>query len=180
MEMREFYAKFLSLREIEVPTIAMIHGPAIGAGLLVALCCDLRFAAKGAKMAANFAKIGLSSGMGGLYWLTRLGGPAVAADLLLTGRTVTAGGAQAMGLINDVLEDGELKNHVVNVAQAIAANAPTALKILKRGIQMASTATLDEVLQYEAEGQAKCFATKDLIEGVESIRNKKMPQFSGS
>jgi enoyl-CoA hydratase len=178
-EMLEFYAKFLSLRNIEVPTIAMINGPAIGAGFLVALCCDLRFAAEGAKLAANFAKIGLSSGMGGLYWLTRLGGPAVAADLLFTGRTMDAAEAKAMGFINDFYKDEALEARVTDVAKTIAANAPIALKIMKRGIQKAVTAELSELLQYEAAGQAQSFGTEDLIEGVESIKAKKPPKFRG-
>src|SRR5262249_17111822 len=80
-ELFEFYSNFLQRRNIEVPTIAVLNGHAVGAGLLIALACDLRYAAIDAKLSVNFAKLGLSSGMGGLYWLTRLAGPAVTAEL---------------------------------------------------------------------------------------------------
>ena len=178
-QMIEFYSRFLVLRDIEVPTIAMIGGHAIGAGFLIALACDLRYAAKEAKMAANFAKIGLSSGMGGLYWLTRLAGPARAAELLLTGRTITAVEAEKIGLINEVCEREHLESKVQEVAHQIVANAPVALKIIKKGIQLAAQSNLEEVLQYESKGQAGTFQTSDLQEGIRAIREKRSPNFQG-
>ena len=179
-EMVEFYGRFLKLREIKVPTLAMINGHAIGAGLLISLACDLRYAATGAKLAVNFPKIGLSSGMGGLYWLTKLAGAVNAADLLLTGRTIEAQEAKTMGLINEALPREELEKRVLEVAEQICANAPIAIRIIKKGIQKAVTANLDEVLQYESQGQAQTFATQDLIEGVEAIRGKRVPEFKGN
>lgn len=178
-EMVEFYYRFLSLRRIQVPTIAMINGHAIGAGFLIALACDLRYADAEAKLAVNFPKIGLSSGMGGLYWVTKLAGPARAADLLLTGRTIDAEEARDMGLINEVCSKGDLESRVQEIAEQISANAPLAIKILKKGIQKAVCATLDEVIDYESHGQAETFSTQDLIEGVEAIRAKRSPKFQG-
>lgn len=178
-EMVEFYSKFLSLRQIEAPTIAMIHGPAIGAGFLIALACDLRYAAGGAKMGANFAKIGLSSGMGGLYWLTRLAGPAVAADLLFTGRTLGAEEAFELKLINGVFSAESLEARVLEIARQIAINAPLPLKIMKKGVQKAALASLEEVLDYESQGQALCFETMDLQEGIHAIKEKRQPHFKG-
>ncbi len=178
-EMVEFYSKFLTLRKIEVPTIAMLNGAAIGAGLLIALACDLRYAAKEAKLAANFAKLGLSSGMGGLYWLTKLAGPALAAELLFTGKTVTAQEAQALGLVNGVFPADRLESEVRKIAGQIASNGPLALKIIKKGIQKAVTAHLEEVFEYEAEGQAHSFLTEDLKEGVKALQEKREPRFKG-
>jgi enoyl-CoA hydratase/carnithine racemase len=178
-EMIEFYSKFLMLRDIEVPTIAMLNGPAIGAGLLISLACDLRYAADGAKLAANFAKIGLSSGMGGLYWLTKIAGPAVAAELLFTGRNFTAEEAARFGLVNGVFPAAELEAKVREVAEQIAANAPLALKLMKKGVQRAVLASLEEVFDYESGGQAQSFATQDLQEGVKAIQEKRVPKFSG-
>ncbi|HKY64644.1 MAG TPA: enoyl-CoA hydratase-related protein [bacterium] len=178
-EMIEFYSKFLKLRDIEVPTIAMLNGPAIGAGLLIALACDLRYAADNAKLAANFAKIGLSSGMGGLYWLTKLAGPAVAADLLFTARTFGAEEGKRFGLVNEVFPAAELEAKVREIAEQIAANAPLALKIMKKGVQRAVLAGLEEVFDYESAGQAQSFATHDLQEGVKAIQEKRAPKFEG-
>jgi enoyl-CoA hydratase len=178
-EMVEFYGKFLTLRDIEVPTIAMLHGPAIGAGLLIALACDLRYASTQAKLAANFAKLGISSGMGGLYWLTKIIGPARAADLLLTGRTIGNEEGLSLGLINGVFLPDQLETEVLTIAKQIAQNAPISLKIMKKGIQKAVTATLEEVIAYESDGQARTFATQDLIEGVAAIREKRPPKFQG-
>ncbi len=178
-EMIEFYSKFLQLRNIEVPTIAVLNGPAIGAGLLISLACDLRYASSEAKLAANFAKIGLSSGMGGLYWLTKLAGPSVAAELLFTARTFGAEEAARLGLVNGVFPAAELLPKTKEIAVQIAANAPLALKIIKKGVQRAVTATLEEVFDYESGGQASSFATQDLKEGVAAIQEKRNPVFQG-
>lgn len=178
-EMIEFYGKFLKLRDIEVPTIAMLNGPAVGAGLLIALACDLRYAAAEAKLAANFAKIGLSSGMGGLYWLTKLAGAARAAELLFTGKTITAAEAERLGLINGVFPADQLEADVLAVAQTIVQNAPLALRIMKKGVQKAVTASLEDIFDYEATGQAQTFLTEDLQEGVRAIQEKRPPQFTG-
>jgi enoyl-CoA hydratase len=178
-EMMAFYSKFLSLRKIEAPTIAAINGHAIGAGFLIALACDLRLAAKEAKLAANFSKIGLSSGMGGLYWLTTLAGPALAAELLFTGKNISAEEALRMHLINAVYPAAELEAKAMEMAQQIAANAPLALKVMKKGVQKAVTSTLEDIFDYESEGQAKSFATEDLKEGIKAIQEKREPRFLG-
>ncbi|MBL7685587.1 MAG: enoyl-CoA hydratase/isomerase family protein [Deltaproteobacteria bacterium] len=178
-EMIEFYSKFLSLRKIEVPTIAMIHGSAMGAGLCIAMICDLRYAADNAKMGVNFAKLGLSSGMGTLYSLSRLLGPTQSADLLLTGRTLPASEALQMGLLNNIFPADILENKVLEIAQQISQNAPIPLKIMKKGLQKASQMSLEEIFDYESEGQAITFATDDLKEGVKSIQEKRAPKFIG-
>lgn len=178
-DMQEFYRKFLSLRDIRVPTLAKIQGHAIGAGCLIALACDLRYANTHAKMAVNFAKLGLSSGMGGLYTLVRLAGPAHAADLLLTGRTIDMATAEQMGLINEALESESLESRVQEIAESIAQNSPLALRIMKRGIQATAYRSLKEVMQFESEGQAECFETRDLQEGIQAIREKRPPNFKG-
>ena len=178
-EMVEFYAKFLKLRDITVPTIAALNGHAIGAGLLIALACDLRIAATEAKLAANFAKLGLSSGMGGLYWLTRLAGPALAAELLFTGKAISADEALHLRLVNAVYPAAEVLNKAMGMAEQIALNSPIALKILKKGVQRAVTASLKDIIDYEAKGQATTFLTEDLKEGIKAIQEKREPRFVG-
>ncbi len=179
-DMIEFYSKFLSIRNIEVPTIAMMQGPAIGAGFCVALACDLRVASENAKMGVNFAKIGLSSGMGGLYFLTKLLGPAGAADLLFTGRTLDAKEAKELGLINQLCANDQLEKVTLDLANQIAANAPIALKIMKRGISKAVIGDLMDVFDYESSGQAQCFMSGDLKEGIQAIQEKRPPLFKSS
>lgn len=178
-EMIEFYSKFLSLRKIEVPTIAVVNGAAMGAGLCIAMICDLRLAAEEAKMGLNFAKIGLSSGMGCLYSLTRLIGPAAAAELLFTGRTITAPEALALGLVNRVYPGNQLETQATALAQEIAQNAPLPLKVMKKGLQKTPFSTLEEIFDYESEGQARSFLTEDLKEGVKAMQEKRTPKFVG-
>ncbi len=176
-EMVGFYSRFLSLRNIKVPTIAMIQGHAIGAGFLIALACDLRYGSDAAKMAVNFARLGLSSGMGGLYSLARLAGAAHTADLLFTGRTIDGPTALKMGLLNELLPLDQLETRVLEIAEQIAQNAPLALRIMKRGLQATAYSNLDAVMQFESEGQAETFATEDLKEGIQAIREKRRPKF---
>ncbi len=178
-EMIEFYSRFLSIRDLSVPTIAVLNGPAVGAGCCIAMACDLRVASENAKLSVNFAKIGLSSGMGGLYFLTQLVGPAIAAELLFTGKTVAAAEAYRMGLVNHVYPASDLQNEALQLAQHIAQNAPLPLTIMKRGIQKATFATLQEIFDYESGGQAECFATADLKEGIAAIQEKRKPRFGG-
>lgn len=178
-EMVAFYSKFLSLREIKVPTLALIQGHAMGAGFCIAMACDLRVASSEAKMGVNFAKIGLSSGMGTLYFLYHLVGPAIAAELLFTGRTLSAEEAHRLGLINHVYPPSGLKSKAAELARQIAKNAPLALKIMKKGLQKVSSASLKGIFDYESTGQAISFATEDLKEGILALQQKRLPQFRG-
>jgi len=178
-DMIEFYSKFLSIRHLEIPSIALINGPAIGAGFCLAMACDIRIASHNAKMGVNFAKLGLSSGMGGLYWITKLVGSAKAADLFFTGRTVTAEEALQIGLINRIHSPESLEQEATRYAQEIAKNAPLAIRIMKKGIQKAVNLNLEEVFDYESSGQAQCFETGDLKEGIRAIQEKRSPSFKG-
>lgn len=178
-EMLTFYSKFLAIRHLKVPSIGMINGPAVGAGFCLALCADLRMANSEARLGANFAKLGLSSGMGGLYLLNRLTGPAVAADLFFTGRLIPAKEALELGIVNSVHSPESLKQAVFEKAEAIAQNAPLPLEIMKKGLQRVTTATLEEIFDYESKGQALCFPTEDLKEGIRAIQEKRSPIFSG-
>jgi len=179
-DMIEFYSKFLSVRHLEVPTIAVINGPAIGAGFCLAMACDIRIASEKAKMGVNFAKLGLSSGMGGLYWITQLLGPARAADLFFTGRTLNASEALHIGLINQMHPAENLEEQALAYAHEISKNAPLALRIMKKGIQKAVLASLEEVFDYESSGQAQCFQSQDLKEGIRAIQEKREAKFQGN
>lgn len=176
--MRAFYEKFLSLRRLEVPSIAVLHGRATGAGLMFALGCDMRVASEDALVAANFVRVGLNPGMGGTSLLERLVGPARAAELLFTGRDVAMGEALAIGLVNHVVQGDRLEETAWQLAESIARNAPIAVRETK-AILRQQVGSLQEALALEAAGQAKCFATEDLLEGIQAIQERRKPQFSG-
>ncbi len=107
--MMAFYRAWLSIRKLEVPTIAAVNGPAIGAGLCLALACDIRYAAEGAKLGAPFVKLGMNPGMAATYLLPNAVGEANARELLLTGRTVQAEEARQLGLVSRVFRSRRLR-----------------------------------------------------------------------
>ena len=178
-EMLEFYGDFLAIRSIEVPTIAALNGHAIGAGFCVALACDLRLAADTAKVGVNFTKLGLSPGMAGSWLISQLAGLATAIDLLFTGRTLVADEARQLGLLHQVLPADRLAEAVHELALAIAANGPVAIRETKRILYANAQLTLDDSLLNEAHAQSVCFHTEDLQEGVAAIREKRTPKFAG-
>ncbi len=177
-EMLGFYGRFLSVLKIEVPVIAMINGPAIGAAFCMTMGCDLRVASTEAKMGVNFVKLGLSPGMGATFLLPHVLGTPTAMDLLLTGRTLTAEEALRRNLVHHLFAPEALKEETRRLAQAIAQNAPIALKAAKRGV-LNHMNLLQKSLLFESKGQAACFRTEDLKEGVAAIRAKRNPRFSG-
>src|SRR3954468_11016483 len=124
--MLPFYRAWLSIRSLEVPTLAAVNGAAIGAGLCLALACDLRYAAAGARLGAPFVRLGMHPGMAATYLLPNVVGGGHARDLLLTGRTVDADQALRLGLVSRVLEPASFLDEVVGTATEIAATAPIA------------------------------------------------------
>ncbi|MCA9618941.1 MAG: enoyl-CoA hydratase/isomerase family protein, partial [Myxococcales bacterium] len=177
--MRRFYASFLSLRELRVPTIAAIHGHAIGAGLCLAMACDLRVAAAGTKLGATFVRVGLHPGMGATYLLPQLIGRARATDLLLTGRVIDAATAEAMGLVSEVVAPEALRARVEERASEIAEGAPVPLAQLVATLRGGALRSLDDSLDREAACQAIDYATADMREAIAAFRDKRAPRFEG-
>lgn len=177
-EMLGFYGRFLSVLRIEAPTIAMINGPAIGAAFCMTMGCDLRIASTDAKMGVNFVKLGLSPGMGATFLLPHVLGTPTAMDLLLTGRTLTAEEALRRNLIHHLFAPEALKEETRRLAEEIARNAPMAVRTAKRGV-LNHMSQLRKSLLFESKGQAVCFRTEDLKEGVTAIRAKRPPRFQG-
>ncbi len=178
--MLPFYRAWLSIRRLEVPTIAAINGPAIGAGLCFALACDLRYAAQGARMGVPFVKIGIHPGMAGTYLLPEAVGHAHARDLLLTGRLVEAEEALRLGLVSRTFAAGSFLDDVLEVAAGIAATAPIASRLTTLGLRGGGHQDLDSALQYEAMAQPITLATADLQEGIAAMRDKRAPRFTGA
>ncbi len=178
-EMIGFYNRFLSLLKIEVPVIAMINGPAIGAAFCMTLACDLRVASTDAKMGVNFVRLGISPGMGGTFLLPHVLGVPTAMDLLLTGRTINAEEALQKGVIHHLYPPERLREETIKLAQTIAQNAPLAVRLSKKGV-LISFSQLQKSLLFESFGQAACFKTEDIKEGIAAIRGKRRPRFSGA
>jgi enoyl-CoA hydratase/carnithine racemase len=174
-----FYRAWLSIRRLEVPTIAAVNGPAIGAGLCLALACDLRFAARGAKLGAPFVRLGMHAGMAATYLLPQVVGEAHARDLLLTGRTVDADEALRLGLVSRVLPDEEFLDGALAVAHEVAATAPIASRLTTVALRDGAHADFEAALQWEALAQPVTLATADLQEGIAAAREKRPARFEG-
>ncbi|WP_210440336.1 enoyl-CoA hydratase/isomerase family protein [Nocardioides xinjiangensis] len=177
--MLPFYRAWLSLRRLEVPTIAAVNGPAIGAGLCLALACDIRYAAEGARLGVPFTRLGMHAGMAGTYLLPDVVGPAHARDLLLTGRVVDADEALRLGLVSRVLGAGSFLEKVLATASDVAATAPIAARLTKVALAGGGHADLESALQWEALAQPVTLATADLQEGIRAAREKRPPRFRG-
>ncbi len=177
--MLPFYRAWLSIRRLEVPTIAAVNGAAIGAGLCLALACDLRYAAAGARLGAPFVRLGMHAGMGATWLLPDVVGEAAARDLLLTGRTVDADEALRLGLVSRVLPDEAFLDEVLAVAADVAATAPIASRLTTVALREGPPADLDAALQWEALAQPVTLATADLQEGIAAARDRRPPVFEG-
>ena len=174
-----FYRSWLSIRLLEVPTIAAVNGPAVGAGLCLALACDLRYAAAGARLGVPFVRLGMHAGMGGTYLLPEVVGPAAARDLLLTGRMVDAEEALRLGLVSRVLPEEGFRDQVLTTAAEVAATAPIASRLTKLALAGGGHRDLESCLQWEALAQPVTLATEDLQEGIRASREKRPPVFRG-
>lgn len=177
--MLAYYERYLAVHRLEVPTIAAIHGHAVGGGLALALTCDLRYAAEDARLGVNFARLGLHPGMASTLTLPQAVGAARAFELFYTGRLVTGREAEALGLVNRALPAERLWPAVLEVAGAIAANAPLVVRLLKRAVRQALDGAVRAALEYEAFAQALTYASADLREGLAAFRGRRAPRFTG-
>ncbi|WP_084957540.1 enoyl-CoA hydratase/isomerase family protein [Thermoactinospora rubra] len=182
-ELRErmlaFYRAWLSVTALEVPTIAAVNGPAVGAGLCLALACDLVYAADDARLLAPFTGLGLHPGMAATYLLPRTAGVRLARELLLTGRTITGTEAAQRGLINKSFPGDELIHEVMQTAAMIAANAPIATRLTKLALHDEHP-DLEAALRWESLAQPVTMASADMREGLAAIREGRRPKFTGT
>src|SRR5688572_28827994 len=178
--MMPFYRAWLSIRRLEVPTIAAVNGHAIGAGLCLALTCDIRYAAAGARLGMPFNRLGMHAGMAGTWLLPNVVGPAHARDLLLTGRVVEADEALRLGLVSRVVEPDGFLGDVLATAAGIAATAPIASRLTKIALADGGHADFEACLQWEGLAQPVTLATSDLQEGIRASQEKRRPVFTGN
>lgn len=162
-----------------VPVIAAVNGPAIGAGNDLACMCDIRIACTAARFAESFVKVGIVPGDGGCWLLPRVVGAARAAEMALTGDTLDAQQALAIGLVSRVVEPGRLLPEALALAQRIAANPPQVLRWTKQLLRQARTGTLDDALDAAGRLQGLAHHTADHAEAVAAFFDKRTPVFSG-
>lgn len=176
--MLDFYARYLSVLELPVPTVAAVEGAAIGAGLCVALACDLCVVDTDAKLALNFVQLGLHPGMGATYFVPRRAGAQAAAELLFTGRRFDGREAARLGLALEAVPAGDVLPRARALAARVAANAPLAVRALKERLAP-DRAALQQALEAEARAQAESYASADLGEGLAAAAARRAPEFRG-
>ena len=180
VEVRERYNPIIAaMRALDQPIVGAINGVAAGAGASLAFACDVRVAAEGASFVLAFGRIGLVPDSGSTWFLPRLVGPAKAAELALTGATLSAADAERFGLVARVVPAAELADAARSVAAGLAALAPIALAQTKRALERAWSLDLDAALEEEAYRQGIAGATADHAEGIAAFVEKRPPRFRG-
>jgi len=164
--------------ELEKPIIAAVNGPATGAGLHMALACDVIYASDKAKFAESFVGIGLVPDMGGFYFLPLRVGVHRAKELMLTGRLFDAAEANAMGLLNKLVPHETLMDEAMALAVKFAAGPGRSYAMIKSALNN-WPASLGGLMEIEANMQAICFETRDFKEGVKAFMEKRKPVFTG-
>lgn len=167
------------LHDMPKPTIAMIRGAAAGAGLSIALSCDLRVASANARFVTAFKEVAYSGDFGGSYFLTKLVGPSKAKELYFLSDRLTADQALQLGIANVVVEDGKLDAETRAIAERLAAGPRIAYRYMKRNLNAAETLSLAEVMELEAWHHTRCGMTEDHLEGARAFVEKRKPHFKG-
>lgn len=172
-------AVYSRLASLEVPTIAAIEGVALGGGLELALCCDIRIASSAARLGLPEVSLGAIPGSGGTQRLPRLVGPGQAKRLILVGEPIAADEALAIGLVERVVGAGEAEAAAGEMAQLIAQRGPIAVKEAKALIDLAANGDLATGLAAELDASERVFAAEDLREGARAFLAKRPPRFDG-
>jgi 2-(1,2-epoxy-1,2-dihydrophenyl)acetyl-CoA isomerase len=167
------------LRAMAKPAIAMIDGACVGAGLSLALACDLRLASSRARLGAAFHRVGLTGDFGLLWLLPRIVGPTHAMDLLMRAETIDGARAEAIGLVTRVVETERLADETYDYARRLADGPPLAQGLTKQGLNRALECDLAAMLEWEAEAQATCSHSADAHEGVHAFLERRKPLFRG-
>jgi enoyl-CoA hydratase len=167
------------LAELPMPTIAAIEGNALGGGLELALCCDLRVASERARLGLPEVRLAVTPGAGGTQRLPRVVGAARAKQLILTGAVLTAQEAERIGLVTEVVPAGEAVARATAIGEEIAQRGPIAVREAKRLIDIATDTDIDAGLAAEREASVRVFSTDDMLEGAASFFEKRDPQYRG-
>jgi enoyl-CoA hydratase/carnithine racemase len=170
----------LALYELDIPTIAAVNGPAIGAGMDLACMCDLRVASEKATFASSFVKLGIVPADGGAWLLSRTIGQAKSLELMLTGETIDAQRALAIGLVTCVVPHEQVMEKAMELANRIAANPSRTVRLTKRLLRESDRSTLQGSLELAAAYQALAHNTSDHDEAVRAFLEKRPPVFTDS
>lgn len=169
----------VKLRTMEVPTIAMVNGPAVGAGFDLALACDLRVGSERARFAVSFTRVGIIPASGGYWLLPHIVGPTKAAELIFTADFVEAKEAERIGILNKVVSGEELEEETMKLARKIAEGPPIALRLDKMLLQRAPQLDLEAALELANSSVAITLASEDKKEAIRAFIEKRPPQFQG-
>jgi len=169
----------IAVHEVEVPTIAAVNGPAIGAGCDLALMCDMRIASEKARFGETFLSVGLIPGDGGAYFLPRAVGMAKACELTFTGDIIDAKDALGIGMVNYVVLHDQLMNRARELALQIASKPAQALRMAKRLLYMGQGLSLRQLLEQSAAFQSLCHHSEDHMEALSAMFEKRKPEFKG-
>jgi enoyl-CoA hydratase/carnithine racemase len=172
-------AVYQRLADLPMPSIAACEGDALGGGLELAMCCDLRVASVSARFGLPEVRLGVIPGSGGTQRLPRLVGLGRAKAMVLMGEVIDAGEAERIGLINEVVDKGGAETRAQEIAETIASRGPLAVKEAKILLDLALGAPLDQGLDAETEASGRVFDTEDMIEGARSFFDKRDPRFQG-
>jgi len=185
VELREGYRRGiqripLAMHNLEVPLIAAVNGPAIGAGCDLAMMCDIRIASTKARFAESFAKIGIIPGDGGAWFLPRAIGMSRACEMAFTGEAVNAETALSWGMVSEVTEPEDLMAAARKLADRIAVNPPRALRMTKKLLKEGQKVSLETLLELSASMQSLAHHTSDHAEAVAAMLEKREPSFTGN
>lgn len=167
------------LAALPMPTIAAIEGNALGGGLEIALCCDLRIASERAKIGLPEVRLAVTPGAGGTQRLPRIVGPARAKELILTGKVLTAAEAERIDLVNEVVPAGQAVARATEIGEEVALRGPLAVREAKRLIDVAMETAIEEGLVAETDASQRVFASDDMLEGAAAFFGKRDPVYRG-
>lgn len=169
----------LAMRDAPKPIIAAVNGPAAGAGMNIALACDIRIASSAARFGETFVRRGLHVDWGGTYFLPRIVGMAKACELIFTGDVIDVEEALSLGIVSQVVEPDNLMDTVRGLARKMAAGPPIAIRLAKRALYHNQECDLRAALEYETYAQNICRETEDAREGIRAFVEKRSPSFGG-
>lgn len=168
-----------AMAELDKPVIAAINGVAVGAGLDMALMCDMRIMSTSARVAEGYVKVGLTPGDGGAYYLPRIVGTSKALELLLTGDFIDAAEALRIGLVNRIADPAEFTEATAAFARSIAAHPPVTVRMIKRATYQSANTDLRTALDLISSHFAVVAATEDAAEALVAMKDKREPQYVG-